>query len=118
MADQGHKCPRCSGEEKTRIRSFSDQATAALVVWGELNKKLVGQPICNSCYEELRDVLIDRADELARGELLAPEPITVSAPVVAGKKVKTAVAPVVAAKKEKAPAASPAKKKAPSKKAG
>lgn len=105
MAGQGHKCPRCSGEEKTRVRSFSDQATAALVVWGELNKKLLGQPLCDSCYTELRDVLIERADELARGELLAPEPVV-------------ARETVAAQKKEKTPAAAPAKKKAVSKKAG
>jgi hypothetical protein len=32
--------------------------------WEEIDSSVVGQPICNQCYGELRELLIDRADEI------------------------------------------------------
>lgn len=61
---ESHKCPRCFDVAKLRYRDFSDQALAALVTWGEMEAKTVGQPFCNSCYEDMRETLIDRVDEL------------------------------------------------------
>lgn len=58
-------CPRCGVEAKLKARSFSDQAVAALVVWEELEKSVVDQPICGPCYDELREILIDRSDEVS-----------------------------------------------------
>ncbi len=53
------KCPKCEGEAKLRPRDFSDQAVATLVTHGDLDKKLVGASICDDCYDDLRDVLIE-----------------------------------------------------------
>lgn len=65
------ECPRCGVETKLRVRSFSDQATAALIAWGELVSEHVAEPLCENCYGELREVLIDRAEELADAAIAA-----------------------------------------------
>jgi hypothetical protein len=52
-------CPRCEHQAVLRPRSFSDQAIASLVTWGDMDKKVVGHPICDDCHDELRDALID-----------------------------------------------------------
>lgn len=57
-------CPRCELEGKLKKREFSDQALAALISWGDLNESLVDEPVCDECYRELRDVLIDNSEEL------------------------------------------------------
>ena len=59
-------CPRCGVNNKLKARTFSDQAIAAMIVWGEMSKEIVDQPICDDCYEELREVLIDRSDEVSK----------------------------------------------------
>ena len=59
-------CPRCDEESRLRAREFSDQATAALIAWGEMTKATVGNPVCDECYTDLRETLIDRADELTQ----------------------------------------------------
>ena len=59
MAINSACCPRCETTAKLRPRDFSDQATASLVSHGDLDRKAVGKPICDECYDELRDVLID-----------------------------------------------------------
>ncbi len=61
---KGQCCPRCGGDEACRETSFSNAALAALVVWGELSKRLIDEPICAECIADLRDVLVDRADEV------------------------------------------------------
>lgn len=62
------ECPRCGIEGKLQKRAFSEQATAALVVWEELDRALIDEPICNDCYRELRDILIDRSEDLTKVE--------------------------------------------------
>ncbi len=57
-------CTNCGADEKSRKREFSDQAWTVLVLWAEVQKNVVEQPICEECYAELREVLIDRADEV------------------------------------------------------
>ncbi|MFW7379145.1 MAG: hypothetical protein ACOH5I_10090 [Oligoflexus sp.] len=59
-------CPRCGIEGKLQKRTFSDQAVAALVVWEELDRSLIDEPICNDCYRELREVLIERSEDLLK----------------------------------------------------
>jgi len=61
---KGQGCPRCGGDEACREASFSSSALAALVVWGELNKRFIDEPICGECIADLRDVLVERADEV------------------------------------------------------
>ena len=57
-------CGSCDSQAKSSRREFSDQAWAALVSWSEVSSKAVDAPICNDCYFNFRDVLIERADEL------------------------------------------------------
>lgn len=58
------KCLSCDGNVKSIKREFSDQAWAALVAWNEIQSKAVDTPLCNDCYHNFRDVLIERADEV------------------------------------------------------
>ena len=53
------ECPRCGEMGKLRTREFSDQALAQLLSWGELDKKHVATPVCDGCYMELREALIE-----------------------------------------------------------
>lgn len=57
-------CSACNGEQKSAKREFSDQAWAALVSWGEISTQTVDQPICTDCYVNLREVLIDRSEDV------------------------------------------------------
>ncbi len=57
-------CKNCSGLSICRRRSFSVQAWTVLLLWNEINPGTVDQPICEQCYEEMRDILIDRANEI------------------------------------------------------
>lgn len=58
-------CAHCGDDVKSRRREFSEQAYSALIVWGEIQAAAVDQAICDGCYSELREVLIDRADDIA-----------------------------------------------------
>lgn len=63
-AQTTHVCANCETVSKVRRRDFSGQAWAVLLAWEEVKKPAVDQPICEDCYNELREVLIDRADEI------------------------------------------------------
>lgn len=56
----------CCGSAKNKCipRDFSTQAWELLTSWGEINQKDAKEPICEACYWELREVLIDRASEV------------------------------------------------------
>ena len=56
------ECPRCHEEVKLRARVFSDQALAAFLAWGELSPAAVGKSMCDACYAELRDILIEHGE--------------------------------------------------------
>lgn len=64
MAIESSKCPRCETTAKLRPRDFSDQALATLVAHGDLGKTLVGASVCDECYDDLRDVLIEHQKEI------------------------------------------------------
>ncbi len=57
-------CPNCQTKAICRHRDFSEKALTALMVWEEINADAVGKAICDDCYDELREVLIDRADDI------------------------------------------------------
>ena len=57
-------CSCCGTKARCRSRSFSEEALALLLIWGEIEEKHIDAPICEYCYEDLRDVLIDRAREI------------------------------------------------------
>ncbi|MEI8026256.1 MAG: hypothetical protein WCI18_07890 [Pseudomonadota bacterium] len=52
-------CRHCLGDKKVRFRSFSDKAWSYLFVAGEVDFEAIGNPLCDSCYNDLREVLID-----------------------------------------------------------
>ena len=66
MSAKTHDCPRCGMQGRLQKRTFSDQAIAALVVWGELDQRHVAESICDGCYDELRDILIERSAEVLK----------------------------------------------------
>lgn len=59
MAISIAKCPRCEAQAKLRPRDFSDQAVATLISHGDLQKKDVGASVCDECYDDLRDAMIE-----------------------------------------------------------
>ena len=63
-------CPRCVENTKVQKRLFSAMALSALITWGDLEQELVDEAICDNCYKELRDVLIENTDELSKMEPL------------------------------------------------
>src|SRR5881628_3636872 len=58
------RCAICDEERKTRHREFSPHAWTALTVWGEVQSSQNGQAMCNSCYSDFRDLLIERSNEV------------------------------------------------------
>jgi len=84
-------CSHCSEVGKTRKRDFSPQAWTVLVLWSEIQKNTVDQPLCEHCYDELREVLIDRADEIEQA-ITENQPAKVAA-AVAGKSPARKAAP-------------------------
>jgi hypothetical protein len=72
MAILSAKCPRCESTAKLRPRDFSDQAIATLVAFGDLDKKLVGQPCCDECYGDLRDLLIEHQRAVPAAQIATP----------------------------------------------
>ena len=57
-------CSHCHEQVKSRRREFSEQAWTILLLLGEINGDTVEQPICEFCYDEMRDILIDRRPEI------------------------------------------------------
>ncbi len=57
-------CSSCGEVKKCRHRDFSSHAWAILLHWEEIDSSVIGQPLCNDCYNELRELLIDRAEEM------------------------------------------------------
>jgi len=57
-------CAHCKESVKSKRRDFNEQTWAVLLVWGEVDRGAVDQPLCADCYGELREVLIDRATEI------------------------------------------------------
>ena len=64
QAQKFTSCKNCGTQSFCRRRSFSVQAWTVLLLWNEINPGCVDQAICEQCYDEMRDILIDRADEI------------------------------------------------------
>lgn len=77
-------CANCASDAKCRRRDFSEQAWSVLVLWAEVQPATVDQPLCEDCYDELREVLIDRSDEI-EAALADPNPVRRPAAQVAPK---------------------------------
>lgn len=108
-------CSNCSTKTRCRKRDFSEQAWSVLLAWGEVDPQVVDQPVCDDCYVELRDILIDRASDV---EVALSSPASLRAQVAAAKSAPKPVAkaaPKVVAKAAPAPAKKTAAKPAPAK---
>ena len=57
-------CNNCGVNAMCRRRPFSEQAWTVLLLWNEISPDCVDKPICQECYDEMRDILIDRANEV------------------------------------------------------
>lgn len=92
-------CPHCGEESRCRRREFSEQTWSVLSAWGEVENASVDQPICDSCYNDLREILIDRADEISVALVQPTQPgSSVAAKKTTAKKAATAAAPEKAKK--------------------
>lgn len=58
------RCHVCLEDRKSRRREFSPHAWTALTVWGEVESHAQNHAMCDGCYTEFRDLLIDRAAEV------------------------------------------------------
>lgn len=58
------RCHVCFEDRKSRHREFSPHAWTALTVWGEVGGHAQSQTMCDGCYSEFRDMLIERASEV------------------------------------------------------
>jgi len=103
MLQIAHACVNCDTQTRSRKREFSAQAWSALLTWEEIEKDVIDQPICDACYDELRDILIDRQTEIDNA---ARQPAPLRA--VAGERPRAA-APMTATPMKKAPAPAPTK---------
>lgn len=59
-------CHHCGAEVQVRKRQFSQKAWSALVNWGEIRSEIMGKAICQDCYIELREILIERTHEMEK----------------------------------------------------
>lgn len=102
MMQMVQECPQCGTNTKCRRRDFNEQSWAVLVSWGEVEPEAVDQPICESCYSDLREILIDRAGEFEQA-LKSPKPLQAppSRQKIVAKKEATPKKKVVAAKSKK-----------------
>jgi len=92
MQNTAVECCNCGTESTCRRREFSEQAWTVLLLWNEVQAPAVDQPLCDSCYNELRETLIDRAEEMdvALTEHQSPLNSRTVAPPVPRPKVRKA----------------------------
>ena len=57
-------CAVCTMQKKSTSREFSSTAWSVLVAWDEVSFSDHKLPICEECYWDLREVLIDRSKEI------------------------------------------------------
>ncbi len=106
------QCAHCMTETRCSRRDFSEQAWSVLLAWKEVGRTAVDQPLCNDCYDELREILIDRAEELT---LAINDPVAFNSSVAENAKKRASAAEpkkklAIGAAKKAAPAAKKAKK--------
>jgi hypothetical protein len=70
------QCAHCLLPAKCRRREFSAQAWSALLAWGEIESDVIDDMICDDCYSDLRDILIDNEAALAAPATASIAPIT------------------------------------------
>jgi hypothetical protein len=89
MQHTASECCNCGTDSKCRRREFSEQAWTVLLLWNEVQASAVDQPLCDSCYDELRETLIDRAEELD-GALNTSKTVPAQRPATSRSRVRRA----------------------------
>ena len=56
-------CLNCNVNRCSRQRVFSDETWTKLLLWNEISAEAVHKPLCDTCYFELRDILIDNMED-------------------------------------------------------
>jgi len=57
---------------KSKRRDFNNQTWTVLLLLGEVHQDSVDRPLCDDCYNELRDILIERAGEIDTAAAATP----------------------------------------------
>jgi hypothetical protein len=67
-------CSVCDRSAKTRQRELSPGALKVLLEMGQIEPEAVGRPMCDECFDELRDILIEaQADASPKDPALVTE---------------------------------------------
>ncbi len=76
MSAKNSKCPRCNEKSNTlKKRFYSDKAADLLVSLGEISEGKIEEPICQFCYLEVRDLLVDESLSTPFGDSLVSNSI-------------------------------------------
>ncbi len=62
------KCYHCGEMTKVKVREISLQSWEILFLLGEVARSEINMPICDTCFSELREVMIERRDEVQKLE--------------------------------------------------
>ena len=95
------QCSNCGCDGRVTVREFSMKAMHSLLAWNEVTEDLSSKPICNICYSDLREILIERADEIVEQPLqnlaklnLSPQSIKKVSEVLAVKNLSKKKLPI------------------------
>ena len=66
------RCKVCDRSARARRRELSGYAIAVLIGRGELDLGAAGRPMCDDCFDEIRETLIDMEhDDLGRSSAVS-----------------------------------------------
>lgn len=60
------KCFHCGSVTKVKVRDISIESWETLFQLGEVTRSEINMPVCDTCANELRDVMIDRRNEVSQ----------------------------------------------------
>src|SRR5262245_16569905 len=79
-------------ERRHRLTDFSPQGWSLLVQWQEVSEEVIQQPLCEVCYQDIREILIERSGEMERA--LATGQVDQPMQVAEAKEIRKATAGV------------------------
>lgn len=89
-------CGHCLADgRRLRHRDFSAPTWQLLVAWQEIGSATIGHPLCDDCYRDIREVLIERSTEV---EMAMRDPSSIRQGATAKDKSKSAETKVAAKK--------------------
>ena len=66
-------CYHCGKMAKCKTRDISVESWEILYTLGEVERSEINMPICDQCYNELREVMIERRDEIVKLKVKKPK---------------------------------------------